>query len=270
MALKKPQTQNTAPAFEDVNDTSSPFEEGTTPAAPQEAAAAVQATTAVAVAASTSVTAIAADQAKAFQQELAAMKDSTDFSLGTFTTFKASNGVIAETGEGKLSFGRWVDGRMMAYGAFTQVSPGDTGAKTKGFVAWSKDGKTVDTVLGDGTERSFVGKSVQDYLHYLRETEGLTGADAKEYLNVAFLVTGCESGEVDEGEIVNIVLAPSSITAFRAYESQLQLGARAAAMGLKTKADLSGDPFRFRFSCVQASNAKNQRWSKLVIEPIKA
>ena len=191
-------------------------------------------------------------------------------SLGTFTTFKASNGVIAETGEGKLSLGRWVDGRMMAYGAFTQVSPGDSGAKTKGFVAWSKDGKTVDTVLGDGTERSFVGKSVQDYLHYLRETEGLTGADAKEYLNVAFLVMGCESGEVDEGEIVNIVLAPSSITAFRAYESQLQLGARAAAMGLKTKADLSGDPFRFRFSCVQASNTKNQRWSKLVIEQIKA
>ncbi len=269
MALKKPQTQNTAPAFEDVNDTSPPFEEGTTPA-PQEAAAAVQATTAVAVTTSTSITTIATDQAKTFQQELAAMKDSTDFSLGTFTTFKASNGVIAETGEGKLSLGRWVDGRMMAYGAFTQVSPGDSGAKTKGFVAWSKDGKTVDTVLGDGTERSFVGKSVQDYLHYLRETEGLTGADAKEYLNVAFLVMGCESGEVDEGEIVNIVLAPSSITAFRAYESQLQLGARAAAMGLKTKADLSGDPFRFRFSCVQASNTKNQRWSKLVIEQIKA
>lgn len=269
MALKKPQTQNTAPAFEDVNDTSPPFEEGTTPA-PQEAAAAVQATTAVAVTTSTSITTIATDQAKTFQQELAAMKDSTDFSLGTFTTFKASNGVIAETGEGKLSLGRWVDGRMMAYGAFTQVSPGDSGAKAKGFVAWSKDGKTVDTVLGDGTERSFVGKSVQDYLHYLRETEGLTGADAKEYLNVAFLVMGCESGEVDEGEIVNIVLAPSSITAFRAYESQLQLGARAAAMGLKTKADLSGDPFRFRFSCVQASNTKNQRWSKLVIEQIKA
>ena len=163
MALKKPQTQDTAPAFEDVNDASSPVEEVTTPAAPQEAA--VQAPAAVAVAASTSVTAIAADKAKAFQQELAAMKDSTDFSLGTFTTFKASNGVIAETGEGKLSFGRWVDGRMLAYGAFTQISPGDSGAKTKGFVAWSKDGKTVDTVLGDGTERSFVGKPVQDYLH---------------------------------------------------------------------------------------------------------
>ena len=269
MALKKPQTQNTSPAFEDVNDTS-PFEEGTTPTAPQEAAAAVQATTAITITTNTSITTIAADQAKAFAEELKSMRDGASFAHGTFVTYKADNGAIAETGNGKTSFGKWVEGRMLAFSSQWQISPGDSGAKTKGFVAFSSDGVTVDNVIGDGTERAFIGKPVQEYLSYLTDTEGLTGASCKEYLHVAFLVIDSESKEVEEGTVVDIVLSPSSIASFRAYEEQLKLGARAAAMGLKTKVNLSGDPFHFRFVAEQASNAKGQRWAKLGIEPVMA
>lgn len=266
MALKKPATDNTAPAFEDVTA----VVEAERPAADAAAAttnpaAEATATAAVAVAASTSAVTVASEKARNFRQELAEMKDAMSFDWGTFPTFKADNGSIAEVGNGRLNFGTWVKGRMMAYGSFWQVSPGDSDSKLKGFVAFSKDGQTVDSVIGDGVERGFVGKSVSDYLTYLRDTEGLSKADVKEYLNVGFLVVESDKPEVDPGTVVNIVLSQSSIRSFRAYEEQVKVNARAAAMGLPHKA-MSDDPFRFKF-VAEATQHKGNKWTKLTLEP---
>lgn len=271
MALKRNNNQNNAPAFEDVpgtadeavaTETAAPWEDGA------QGEVKAEASTAIAASAATSAAAVAAEKAQQFKAELESMKDSISFDWGTLPTYKASNGEIAETGNGKSSFGKFLDGRLMSFGGFVQVSPGDSGAKTKGFVAFSKDGKVIDSVIGDGAERTFVGKPVQAYLDYLRETEGLEQASAKDYLNLAMLVIDSESKTVEPGTFVNVVLSQSSIRSFRAYEEQLKLNARAMAMGLPVKGGLSADPFKFRLVAEQAVNAKGQRWAKIGIEPI--
>lgn len=278
MALKKNQTNPTAPhvaaEFEDVNDTvataeaerGAPWEEqAATVAAERPQAQAREATTA---ASSTSAVAVAAKKAQDFKRELEEMRDAISFDYGTLANYKATNGAIRETGNGTRSFGEWVQGRLMAYGAFWQVSPGGSDTKLKGFVAFSKDGKTVDHVIGDGAERSFVGKPVVDYLDYLRNTEGLDKADSKPYLNMAILVTSSargEKSEVEVGETVNLVLSSSSIRSFTAYEEKLKLATRAMQMGLPSKA-LPDDPFMLRFTATEAQSNGN-RWTKIDVEP---
>lgn len=229
----------------------------------QQAAAQAHAATSTAIA--TSAASIAADKARKFREELAEMEGAASFDYGTLPIYKASNGGISETGNGRGTFGRWVSGRMLAYSKFWQVSPGGSDTKLKGFVGFSNDGQTMDHIIGDGTERSFVGRPIQDYVEHLRTTEGLDKAESKEYLNVAFLVVESEKGSVEAGSIVNVVLSQSSIRSFTAYSEQLKLQARAAAMGLPVKGGMPEDPFRFRFVAEEAQNNGN-RWTKLVIE----
>lgn len=275
MALKKNNTNtvaDTAPAFEESGG--APWNEGdsvaeaetVTETVTQAAPAAAQAAATTAIA--TSAVSVAAEKAREFKEELESMRGATSAEYGILPSYKADNGAIAETGNGKTTFGKWMAGRMMSFDTFHQVSPGDSGAKTKGFVAFSKDGVTVDSVIGDGTERSFVGKPVQAYLDYLRDTEGLTDAQSKEYLTVTMVVLDSEAKTVEPGTQVNVVLSQSSIRSFRAYEEKLKLNARAAAMGLPVKGGVSEDPFRFKFVAENASNNRGQKWCKLAIEPI--
>lgn len=276
MALKKNNTNtvaDTAPAFEESGG--APWNEGdhvaeaetVTETVTQAAPAAAQAAATTAIA--TSAVSVAAEKAREFKEELESMRGATSAEYGILPSYKADNGAIAETGNGKTTFGKWMAGRMMSFDTFHQVSPGDSNsAKTKGFVAFSKDGVTVDSVIGDGTERSFIGKPVQAYLDYLRDTEGLTEAQSKEYLTVTMVVLDSEAKTVEPGTQVNVVLSQSSIRSFRAYEEKLKLNARAAAMGLPVKGGVSEDPFRFKFVAENASNNRGQKWCKLAIEPI--
>lgn len=212
--------------------------------------------------------ALASEKAAQFKKELAEMEDALDFASGSMKSYKASNGSISETGDGKGVLGAWVEGRMMAYSRYHQITPGVSGQKYKGFVGYSNDGKTISHVIGDGHERTFVGKPIQDYLDYLRTTEGFEEADSKVYMNVAMLVTASEKGQVEPGEVVNVILPPTSIRSFAAYEDKLKVAARAAAMGLPTKG-LPDDPFRFRF-VASLTRFNGNEWTKLDIEPATA
>jgi len=210
-------------------------------------------------------------RAQAFKKELEEMRDAVSFGHGVLPAFKATNGAIRETGSGTRSFGAWVQGRLMGYSPFWQVSPGGSESKLKGFVAFSNDGKIIDSVVGDGVERTYVGKTVAEYLDYLHKTEGLSDAGCKPYMNLAIYVVGSDKGEaagLASGEVVNIVLSKTSMTSFTAYEEKLKLAARAAAMGLPTKA-ISEDPFMLRFEAEVANNNKGQSWTKLTIEPAR-
>lgn len=284
MALRKNNNENQAaanPAFEDVSGIDSASgqdtgvetvavenkEQGSQVAAlfkPQEQKPTPATLT---KSASTSI-ALASEKAAQFKKELAEMEDALDFSSGSMKSYKASNGSISETGDGKGVLGAWVEGRMMAYSRYHQITPGVSGQKYKGFVGYSNDGKTISHVIGDGHERTFVGKPIQDYLDYLRTTEGFEEADSKVYMNVAMLVTASEKGQVEPGEVVNVILPPTSIRSFAAYEDKLKVAARAAAMGLPTKG-LPDDPFRFRF-VASLTRFNGNEWTKLDIEPAAA
>lgn len=108
------------------------------------------ATTAIAKASANSLTANeVAQKAKQFQKEVADMKGASDFSYGNYAVFKGNNGSIVESGQNGADLGRWVQVRMIAWDEHTELSPGESGDSTKDFVAYSKDGKTIDSVIGE-------------------------------------------------------------------------------------------------------------------------
>ena len=265
MALKKP--TNTAAAFEDVAD----FGETEAAAAPAPASApatapavAPAASTAVAPAASTAVTTNTSEEAKRFQREFDEMRGAADFSYGNYPIYKGSNGAIREMGQNKTaSFGRWVKVRMVAWDESYQIGPGVDGNKAKDFVAFSKDGKTIDSVIGEDL-RHFVGKPVVEYLDYLR-SEGYVKADSKRYVHTACAVLDSEDGTHQPGQIVQVTLSQSSLPSFSAYQEKLKTSARAVAMGIPGFS-LPRDPFTFRFSAEAASKGSNT-WTKLKIDP---
>ena len=264
MALKKP-TNTAAPAFEDVTDFSEGAEAAAAPTPAVDAAPAPAApTTAVAPAASTAVTVNTSEEAKRFQREFEEMRGAASFDYGTFPVYKAINGSIRETGQGKTaSFGRWAKVRMLAWDDSYQIGPGVDGSKAKEFVAFSKDGKSVDSVIGEDL-RHFVGKPVTEYLDFLR-SEGYDKADCKRYVHTACAVLDSEDGTHQPGQIVQVTLSQSSLPSFSAYQEKLKTAARAVAMGIPGFS-LPADPFTFRFSAEAASKGSNT-WTKLKIDP---
>ena len=267
MALKRP-TNTAAPAFEDVTEfgdvevapTAAPAAqpEAATPAAPAPAAS-----TAVAPATSTAVTVNTSEEAKRFQREFDEMRGAADFAFGNYPIYKGSNGAIREMGQGKTaSFGRWAKVRMMAWDDSYQIGPGVDGSKAKDFVAFSKDGKTVDSVIGEDL-RHFVGKPVTEYLDFLRN-EGYDKAESKRYVHTACAVLDSEDGTHEPGQIVQVTLSQSSLPSFRAYQEKLKTAARAVAMGIPGFS-LPADPFTFFYICEAAAKGSNN-WTKLKIE----
>lgn len=221
----------------------------------------VVASTAIAKASQTSIAvADAAADAKRFKREVEDMKGASDFSYGNYSVFKGNNGEVS-CSDTKESFGRWVKVRLMSWNEHTEVSPGETGASTKSFVAYSQDGKTIDSVIGEEL-RGWVGKSVVDYVEYLRKEEDFSKTKSRRFIDTACFVLASDSGDGPIGKTVQITLSETSISAFTRYQQELMDNARAASMGLP--ANIPADPFQFFFLREVASKAQNT-WTKLRI-----
>lgn len=273
MALKKP-TPSAAnlPAdnkFEDgeaattTTTTSAPAAEPAAQAKPDAAAASVEATTAVAKAAAGALQNAdeAAARAKRFQKDVEAMKGAADFSWGTHRVFKAKDGVIKEMNGEKLRLGRWALVQMLAWDNHTEISPGEDGKSSSDFVAYSKDGVTIDFVVGEELKK-FEGTSVDDYVRYLRDEEEFEKAGKREFVDVQVAVLDSED-EHDFHEIVQVTLSSSSIPAFKKYQNDLNAKAKCVAMGLPGYS-VPENPFQFYFIREEAEKGKNS-WTKLRI-----
>jgi hypothetical protein len=266
MALKKPAFETTAPDFAaDAAPATSTVETPTKPAA-AEASAKVEATTAIAKAATGAVATVNED-VKRFQEEFDAMRGAMDTSYGNFKIFKATDGEIRESGNNtNLSLGRYATVRLLSWDFHWQVTPGTDGAKSKDFVAFSSDGETIESVIGEDM-RHYVGSSINDYLSYLR-TEGFDKAESKRYLNTVCAVLASESGKHEPGMLVQIVFSPSSVSSFNSYQEKLKGVARGVQLGLPGFT-MPSDPFTLTFRTESAAKGSN-RWTRLTVEPAKA
>lgn len=263
MALKKPAFETNTDI--DTTTTAAEAPQAAAPAAQPEAAAKVEATTAIAKAASTSVATVNED-VKRFQEEFDSMRGAADFSHGNYKVFKAVDGEIRDTAAGaNLSMGRHMTGRLLAWDFHWQVTPGTDGAKAKEFVAFSDDGETIASVIGEDL-RHYVGKTINEYLDYLR-SEGFDKAECKKYLDTSFAVIDSEAGKHEPGTIVQVTFSPSSIPSFNSYQEKLKGIARGMQLGLPGF-QLPKDPFTLKLVTESASKGSN-RWTKLNVEPVK-
>lgn len=203
----------------------------------------------------------AATKAKNFQKEVEAMKGALNLDYGSVQMFKANQGKIGETDGDKRKLGRYAQVRLLAWDDRYELSTGDSGKSSKDFLAFSKDGVTVDNVVGDELKK-WEGKPVADYLDYLRTEEEFDKASKRQFIDCGVAVLESETGEA-VGEIVNISLSPSSVRAFEKYQNDLLGKARAASLGLPGF-KLPEDPFTFWFVCEDAEKGDNQ-WTKLKI-----
>lgn len=255
MALKKSTTTTT------TNFETEPAEMSTSVIEKNEDAA-VSAVTTIAKAAATSLsTSDAAQAAKNFKKEIEAMQDAADFSWGSMRQFKAMNGTIRESGGDKLDLGRWVKVQMLAWGRSWQITPGTDGKDSTQFVAFSKDGKIIDHILGE-EQKSWEGKGVDEYLAYLQKEEEFDRAAKREFIDTQCAVLSSEE-EPDFNEIVQITLSSSSIPAFRSYQTSLEAKAKCVAMGLPNF-KLPENPMQFFFLREAASKGSNS-WTRLRI-----
>ncbi len=271
MALKKTnqaafEQEPTGVADTAVAERETPQKEATAPATPAQspapepmAAAKVESTVALAKAAGSSLTTNdAANAAKRFKAEVAEMKGAADFGYGSHRVFKFDNGVIKEMSGDKLVLGRWAKVRLLAWDTSYQVSPGEQGKDSGQFVAYSNDGKVIDSIIGEEL-KSWIGKPVDEYVEYLRTEEEFDKAGKRDFIDCEVAVMGSED-EPDFREVVQITLSSSSIPAFRKYQSDLEATAKCVAMGLKGYA-LPADPFEFYFLREAASKGTNT-WTK--------
>lgn len=278
MALKKTNTaafeQETTvaedAAVEQAVTTSTPVAE--TPAeveaprseAHQDAVAKTTAAVAIATATNTSLSvADAATKAKDFQREINAMKGASDFSYGNFRVFKGNNGEISESGGEGATLGRWAKVRLLSWDSHHEISPGETGASTKEFVAYSKDGKVIDSVIGE-EQKNWVGKAVAEYTEYLRTVEEFANAKCRRFVDMAVALMGADHEDAPIGEVIQVTLSESSIPAFSRYQEQLTNKARCVAMGLPGFT-LPSDPFSLYLIREVAKKGEN-RWTKIRVE----
>lgn len=225
--------------------------------------AAVQATTAIAVAQTRAVaTEDAAAQARSFQKQFQAMRGAGDFSYGNYDVYKGSQGAVKQTGQGAKTLGRWTKVALLSWDDSFVVSPGSKDKTSDGFMAYSKDGVTIDMVVGD-EQKSFEGKSVGEYVDYLRDTEGFDKASRRRYVNLGCYVLGADHAKAEIGETVQITLSESSIPTFSKYQEALINKAKCVAMGLPG-ASLPENPFMF-FVIAEAASKGGNDWTKLRI-----
>jgi hypothetical protein len=201
-----------------------------------------------------------AAQAKAFQRELDEMKGAADFSFGNYAVFKASNGEISQTGKEDTSLGRWAKIRLLAWDDHHEITPGSQDKGSKDFVAYSKDGQVIDSVIGDEMKK-WVGKSVAEYINYLRETEGFEKAGSKRYVDLSCALLATDSGDGPIGTVVQVTLSPSSISSFSKYQQALKDQARCAAMALPGFS-VPEDPFTL-FLVREVVSSGSNKWSKI-------
>ena len=257
MALKKPASR---PADEQEPSTTEPGAAVADRSDDGAAAAAAEATTAVATAAATSVAVNESlNAARAFKKEVEEMFGAADFSYGSHRVFKAKDGVIKEMSGEKLVLGKWVKARLLAWDRHFEISPGEDGASSAAFVAYSKDGVTIDNVIGE-ENKGWEGKPVKEYLEHLRTVEEFDKAGKREFIDTEVAVLGSEE-EPEFTGVVQITLSSSSIPAFRKYQTDLEATAKCVAMGLPGY-KLPEDPFQIFFIREAAEKNKNT-WTKI-------
>lgn len=283
MALKKPTPATTA-AFENEPEVNAgddvavaekpqaavkaPAEKAATPA--QEASAKSEAGTAIAKATSTSVAVEgAAAEAKKFQKEVEAMKGASDFSYGNYAVFKGDNGAIVEKGGEESDLGRWAQVRLLSWDEHYEISPGEQGASTKDFVAYSKEGQVIDSIIGEEL-KAWVGKPVSEYVEFLRTEEEFDKTKVRRFLDTACALMASDSGDGPIGSVIQVTLSESSIQSFSRYQQSLVDTARCVSMGLPGF-KLPEDPFNF-FFIREVAKKGNNTWTKLKISatlPVK-
>lgn len=230
----------------------------------QDAAAKTTAAVAIANATNTSLSvADAAAKAKEFQREINAMRGASDLSYGNFRVFKGNNGEIAESGGEEATLGRWAKVRLLSWDDHFEISPGEQGASTKDFVAYSKDGKRIDSVIGEEL-KTWVGKSVDEYVEYLRTTEEFANTKRRRFVDMAVALMAADHEDAPIGEVIQVTLSESSIPAFSRYQEQLSNKARCVAMGLPGFT-LPEDPFTF-FLIREVAKKGDNKWTKLKVE----
>lgn len=263
MALKKPNfeaPEATTAAATAVAEPQAAAPAPADPAPTQEAK--VEAGNAIAKASQTALsTQEAAARAKQFKREVEEMRGASDFTYGNYQVFKGNNGSIRSS-EPEDDLGRWAKVRLLSWDDHYEVSPGEQGASTKDFVAYSKDGKTIDQVIGDEL-KAHVGTPVEAYLKYLTDTEGFKNAKCRRFIDTACALLATDSGDGPLNKVVQITLSESSIPAFSRYQQDLQDNARCVAMGLPGFT-LPEDPFTFFFLREVATKGQNN-WTKLKI-----
>lgn len=249
------------PGFESMEDTTAEAANDTSatpPVTPAPAAAvAVIAPVSAAVALSTRA------EGSAFAKEVEAMKGAANFDYGNYDVFKGINGNIKGTGDNIASLGRWVKVSMVAWDDRIQISPGSDTAAAKDCVAYSKDGKTIDSVIGD-KYRPWLGKSVDEYITFLKNNDWMN-AKKSTYVDVACIVHTGESKAAKEmaGEVICITLSQSSTPSFKSYQEKLNMKAKALARGIPG-VQLPADPFTFYFGTEPASK-DGKDWTKLKV-----
>lgn len=255
---------NASPAGTSATVTDAPVQAEPAPAAKPAVDAGVTASVAIAKASSTAVAvADAAAKAKEFQKEVQAMKGASDFTYGNYRVFKGNNGEIAESAGDQESLGRWAKVRLLSWDDHFEVSPGEQGASTKDFVAYSKDGKTIDSVIGEEL-KAWEGRSVNEYLDYLKKEEEFSNAKCRRFVDMAVALMATDTGDGPIGNVIQVTLSESSIPAFSRYQQSLQDTARCVAMGLPGFA-LPDDPFTFHL-IREVAKRGDQKWTKLRIE----
>ena len=265
MALTKPTPQQTpatdaaeavkpAGTFESMDETTS-----SKPAA-NDAAPAQE----VAPATTTAVAKVNKAEASAFAKEVEAMKGGADFSYGNYAVFKAINGAIKGVGDNKANLGRWVKVSMIAWDDRVQISPGSDTEAAKDCVAYSADGVTIESVIGRDKYGSWVGKSVNDYVEHLKDSDW-PKASASRYIDVACVVHEGETKSAKElaGEIICISLSKTSIPSFAQYQEKLNMKAKAIARGIPG-VTIPADPFTFYFG-TEAASKDGKDWTKLKV-----
>lgn len=225
------------------------------PAAP---AAAVPATRAANTALATKNE--AAEQAKAFARQIAETQGG-DFSYGTYRVFKGNNGEVCEMQGEKASCGRWAKVHMLNWDFHTEISPGTDDKTAKVFVAYSRDGVTIDSVIGEEQRADWAGKPVKDYVEYLRTEEDFAKADSRQFVDMACALLGTDSGDGPIGTVIQVTLSSSSIPNFKRYVKNLEDTARCVAMGLPGFV-MPENPMEF-FLVREAASKENLKWTKL-------
>ena len=195
-----------------------------------------------------------------FADAVAAMKGAIDLSYGNFKVFKGVNGEIAMT-DGSIKLGRWVKGTMAGWDDHWEVSPGSQSDKAKDAVAYSKEGKVIDSVIGVERFGMWVGKSIEEYTHHLQNDGDFPKAKFARYVDVAFLVLESDTNAEMAGEVIQVTLSKTSIPSFSSYQSNLNAKAALIKRGVKN-IKLPEDPFTFYF--LRESMAKNgNNWTRL-------
>lgn len=272
MALRNAQTTSdvSAPAFEamdaevtHVAKPSAPANES--PARPITAAAANPAVSTAVPAAPANTLALITmppPDASGFAAKVMSMKGAADFSWGNYKVFKATNNGSIRASDDKTSLGRWVKVTMLAWDDHFEVSPNSKAEKSKDALAFSKDGRTIDRVLGDEFA-DWIGRPPAEYVKFLQTEHGYETANFRRFIDISCVVHEAESEDVFNGEIVQITLTQSSIPSFSQYQEQLKQKAVAVASGV-VGVKVPADPFTFYLMAIAAS-ANGNDWVKLQV-----